>query len=336
MFDFLKKNKPAAVESQKEKIFAESAPSSNEPTEADNTTIHVMPERFRGQTVKQYSAKTVGLLIVVGGGAVLLAATAALYYFLIKKPSAVVSQKPPAPAENNQPAAEPAPETPATPAATTTQTATLPTGALTATTTLATTTPEIAATSTGASLELGLDSDHDSLTDKEEIILEISSTTPDTDSDGYLDGSEVMNLYNPAGDGKLTANSQISLYENKTFAYDLLYPSLWQTSVNGGDDSLMFKSGDNQFIQVIVQPNANKQTLEEWYMEQLDVLTIDETNRVSGANWQGLKSQDGLNIYLTDKKQNYIISLTYNPGGANILEYFNIFQMMIKSFNLKD
>lgn len=331
MFDFFKKNKPAA-ESVEEKISAE--PAVKDADKIERMSIHTMPERFRGQTVNQDSAKTVGLLIIVGGGAVLLVSAGALYYFLLRKPKAAVIQKPPAVAETERPAVEPAAETPA---ATTTQIAILPTGALTATTTLATTTPETVATTTsGASLELGLDSDNDGLTDAEEIVLGASSTTPDTDRDGYLDGAELVNLYDPASAGKLAASANVSLYENKTFAYDLLYPAAWRTSVNGGDDSLMFKTGDNQFVQVIVQPNAQKETLAEWYSEQLDILTSGETDRVSGANWQGLKSPDGLNIYLTDKKQNYIISLTYNPGGANTLEYFNIFQMMIKSFNLKD
>lgn len=336
MFDFLKKNKPKQMETVKEKISAESAPFQKGPTEADNVTIHVMPERFRHQAVKQDSAKTMGLLIIIGGAVVLVAAGAALYYFLLKKPNLAVSQKPPVAAENNQPAVEPTAKVPETQIATGTETATLPTGAETATITVATSTIETTPLETGPSLRVGADSDNDGLTDSEETFFGTASTTPDTDGDGYVDGAELINLYNPAGVGKLIANSRISLYQNKTFAYDLLYPSSWQTSVNGGDDSLMFKTGDNQFVQVIVQPNAGKQTFDQWYMEQLDASTISEADRVSGANWQGIKSPDGLNIYLTDKKQNYIFSLTYNPGGANILEYFNIFQMMVKSFTLKE
>lgn len=336
MFNFFKKNKSRQAEAVEEKISVEAEAALKEQAQTDNLVIHVMPERFRHESVKQDSAKTMGLLIIIGGGAALLVAGAALYYFLFKEPKAVITQKPPVAAENNQPAAEPAAKAPEILTATSTETATLPSDVLTATTTMATSTSEITPVAADFSLILGADNDNDGLTNKEEILLGISSTTPDTDGDGYLDGAELVNLYNPAGADKLTANPRIFLYENKTFAYDLLYPSAWQTSVNGGDDSLMFKTGDNQFVQVIVQPNANKETLEEWYREQLDVLTISEAERVSGVNWQGLKSLDGLNIYLTDKKQNYIFSLTYNPGGADTLEYFNIFQMMVKSFNLKD
>ena len=333
MFDFFKKNKPEQPEAVKEKI---SDTELVEPVKADNIAIHVMPERFRNQTVKQAGAKTTGLLIIVGGAIILLVASAALYYFLFRKPSAIATQKPPVAAENNQPPADQTAKAPEVLTATSTETATLPLSDETATNTIATTTPEVAPVATSSPWRLGADGDNDGLTDLEEIIFGASSTTPDTDGDSYLDGAELINLYNPAGTGKLTANSHISLYDNKTFAYDLLYPWVWQISVNGGDDSLLFKASDNQFVQVIVQPNANKETLEEWYLEQLAMATVNETDRVSGSNWQGLKSPDGLNIYLTDKKQNYIFSLTYNPGGGNILEYFNIFQAMVKSFNLKD
>lgn len=341
MFDFFKKNKPEESKIVKQEAVAPP----KESVKADNIAIYVMPEHFRNQPVKQTNAKTTGLLIIIGGAVILLLASAALYYFLFRKPSPITAQKPPLAAENNQPGDitdKPKEEDnqPLESAdnliASGTEITTLPSGEETATTTLATTTPEIAPKETGLSLRVGADTDSDGLTDIEEILLGTSSTTPDTDSDGYFDGSELINLYNPAGGGELTANSYISLYENKTFAYELFYPSVWQTSVNGGDDSLMFKSGDNQFIQVIVQPNANKQTLDNWYLEQLGLLAVETENRLSGANWQGIKNPDGLTIYIIDKKQSYIFSLTYNPGGSDVLEYFNIFQMAIKSFILHE
>lgn len=333
MFDFFKKNKPEQAETVEEKALA--AP--KEPIKADNVVIHVMPGRFRNQPVKENSAKTMGLFIIIGGAVVLLIISVALYYFLFRKPSITINQEPSLITQNNQTAAE-VNQTAENPdlIATGTQGVTLPSGNEAATTTVATTTPEITPLETGLSLRVGTDSDNDGLADTEEILLGTASSTPDTDGDGYLDGSELINLYNPVGAEKLTANSNISFYNNKTFAYELLYPSAWQTSVNGGDDSLMFKTGDNQFVQVIVQPNVNKQALDEWYMEQLGVLTINAADRVNGSNWQGIKSPDGLNLYLMGKKQNYIFSLTYNPGGGNTLEYFNIFQMMIKSFTLKE
>jgi len=350
MFDFFKKNKlkqPESVENISASPAAANQPGRqgsalNQQVKVDNIAIHVMPAHFRNQSVKQDSAKTTGMIIIIGGAVFLLIISAALYYFLFRKPSVTINEELPIVTESNQPVqenqniAELNQTTLNFDAATGTASTTLPFDSEIATTTVATTTSETISAGEGLSLSIGLDSDNDGLTDIEEIILNTSTTTVDTDGDGYTDGSEFINLYNPAGPGKLIDNPIIASYENKTFAYNLLYISTWQTSINGGDDSLMFRSGDNQFVQIIVQPNVNKSTLEEWYMEQLGVLTVNEADRVSGSGWQGIKSPDGLNIYIMDKKQNYIFSLTYNPGGGNILEYINVFQMMVKSFNFKD
>ncbi len=48
-----------------------------------------------------------------------------------------------------------------------------------------------------------IDSDNDGLTDDEERIYGTDINNPDTDGDGYLDGQEVKNGYNPLGPGKL-------------------------------------------------------------------------------------------------------------------------------------
>ena len=47
------------------------------------------------------------------------------------------------------------------------------------------------------------DSDKDGLSDLREEALGLDPHNPDTDGDGYLDGVEVVNGYNPKGSGKL-------------------------------------------------------------------------------------------------------------------------------------
>ena len=53
------------------------------------------------------------------------------------------------------------------------------------------------------SLELLLDSDNDGLLDIEEADYGADVNNPDTDGDGYSDGDEVKNGFNPAGEGVL-------------------------------------------------------------------------------------------------------------------------------------
>ncbi len=190
------------------------------------------------------------------------------------------------------------------------------------------------ATST-ADFVMATDSDNDGLTDKEEILLGCDVNNTDSDGDGYDDLSEAMNLYNPAGANKLINNPNISKYLNNSFNYNLLYPANWSFSTIGGDESVMFRSSDNQFIQVIVQDNQNREPIGNWYKKQFDIATIDSAKLIITDNWQGIKSEDSLTIYLTDKQYNNIITITYIPGQDNVLDYVNIFEMMIKSLELE-
>ncbi|OGF24162.1 hypothetical protein A3H09_03850 [Candidatus Falkowbacteria bacterium RIFCSPLOWO2_12_FULL_45_13] len=311
----------------------------------DNVAVHTMPERFRHLPAKAEGAKTAGFLIMGGGLVFLIAVSVLAYFYLFKQPAGTVKEEQPAVTaglpELTVPAAaadNQAPEVSATSTDISTATTTesvLPPDISLATST-ATSTPETVPIAPIVGLIPSLDSDYDGLTDAEEILLGTATSTPDTDSDGYLDGAELINLYDPsASSTKLIANPGISFYENKTFGYSLLYPGVWQLTVNGGDDSIMFKSEDNQFFQVITQANAAKQTLDQWYIEQLTVAAVNDSDRSSGSSWQGIKNLDGLTVYLMDAGQNYIFTLAYTPGENNILDYIDIFDMMARSFTLK-
>ena len=116
----------------------------------------------------------------------------------------------------------------------------------------------------------------------------------------------------------------------------MLYPINWPKSVIGGDDSIMFKSDDNHFIQLIIQPNVDQQSIEDWYQQQFAGENVEEERLIATDSWQGIRSKDGLIVYLTDNSYNYIFVLSYNSGSDNILSYKNIFEMMVKSFVISD
>lgn len=182
----------------------------------------------------------------------------------------------------------------------------------------------------------GTDSDLDGLTDKEELMLGSNSNSSDSDGDGYADLSELENLYNPNGAGKITANQNVANYTSAINKYNLIYPKSWPIMTSNGDSSVIFKSPDNHFIQTIIQPNANKETIESWYSSQFEAAAISDLNKISSAAWQGIKSEDGLTVYLADFENNNIYTITYNIGADNILEYKNIFNTLVKSFSVSE
>lgn len=180
----------------------------------------------------------------------------------------------------------------------------------------------------------GADADGDGLTDKEEGLFSSNSGVNDSDGDGYSDLSEIVNGYNPAGEGALSDNSNIKKHTNSTYAYNLMYPAIWTLNQIGGDESIIIKSTDNQFIQIIVQTNSNKQTIDDWYRMQFNESSISSARRINGNNWSGIKSEDGLIVYITDINSNYIFTISYSLGDSSVIEYKNIFNMLIDSFEV--
>jgi len=208
----------------------------------------------------------------------------------------------------------------------------------TSTNKIATTTEKEIATSTiinkQKNYKQAVDSDNDGLNDIEEILLGCDSNLKDSDGDGYEDKSELFKMYNPSGKGKLIVNPNIKQYRNLTNNYSLYYLSSWSVNENK-NDSIIFQIGEfDQFIQIIIQENIKNQTIEEWYKEQFSVSVIDNSQKVYKKAWTGIKNKDGLIVYLLSPLKDKIFILTYSVPEGGILNYQNIFEMMIKSLEI--
>lgn len=335
MFNLFKKIKPSKkpeVESgQVEAGVAEAGSTKEDIISEQDISIHTMPSRYRFAHAKVDQAKTTGIFIMVGGMIFMLAMAFVLYYFLFRqaplqpKTTAITPTVEQPQTEVISP--EPEPEE----SATTTESSGLAESEnLPAASAQATSSPEMNGTE-NVSYSKGQDSDGDGLTDNEEQMLGTSLDNADSDGDGYSDLTELENLYNPAGAGKLLDNPSIKMYENLTYSYNLLYQKDWLPNTQGGDDSVMFKSGDNNFMQIIVQPNQANLTITDWYLAQFNLSDLPATSLIQADTWQGVKHTDNLTVYLMDKNGKNIYTFSYNPGTNSILEYENIFWLMVKS-----
>jgi hypothetical protein len=179
------------------------------------------------------------------------------------------------------------------------------------------------------------DSDNDGLSDKEEALFGSIVNLRDSDGDGYEDLSELLSLYNPAGEGSIIINSGVEKYTNIKNSYSLYYAKqMSYDTVGGSEDSMMFKFPNGHIIQVIVEPNSEKLSIEEWYKQQFGVSSISNSQRVYKKGWTGVRSEDGLVVYLTNPASNNIYTLAYNIAVDNTLVYKNVFELMINSLEL--
>jgi hypothetical protein len=333
-------------------------------------TIHTMPKRFLDFKPSSNKAKGIGLLIFIGGGIILILGIAFLYFYISnselpffnKKSDVIINNS----VETNQ--------NPATSAATQAEqakeaenlvksdgaTSSLASNEnISETTTagspvVATETPSIIdgdeqtdlASTTKKIKGFGPasstvdytypdDTDKDGLVDLEEILFDSNVNIKDSDSDGYEDLAEILGLYNPSGNGGIIVNQNIEKYINSKYGYTLYYPYIWQAEKINGDDSIIFKLGNNQFIQIIAEQNALKKSLNDWYIENSGNAIINSSQILYKKGWEGIRSSDGLNVYLTKPNLNTILIMSYSLGTSNVANYKNVFDMMVNSLEIE-
>ena len=319
-----------------------------------NTEVvfHIMPTRFKKQNIDAKQAQKTGMAIMIIAFIFIFLLIATLvWYFLFNSKKTALKSEPVAEimAENTaatstaQPVVHDFPvETPVN-----SQVVTPP-----VVVELATATPVVSTTSMATSsspivgegaqtfvVASSTDTDSDGLTNEEEILLGTNKEKSDTDGDGFSDLAELEKGYNPLGAGKLAQIKAFGKYDNTNFS--LFYPSTWQFTANG-NDSVVFRTGDDQMIQVSLQPNIKNQTIASWYKEQFgnkeisNDQYINQVDSEGNALWQGIFSPNGLTAYLTNDKKQTIVSINYDLGFSSKLNYRQLFLTMINSFIMKN
>ncbi|MCX6745573.1 MAG: hypothetical protein NTX00_00975 [Candidatus Parcubacteria bacterium] len=184
-----------------------------------------------------------------------------------------------------------------------------------------------------------LDSDSDGLTDVEEEIYGTEKRKPDTDGDGYLDGAEVINLFNPkvGGGALLETSGLVNKYSNPLFNYEILQPSIWLAKPN--DESLrevIFQSSTGEYVEVLVADNPDKLDLVQWYLLESPAADLNQLQKETTKNgYQALISADHLNYYLIDTQNpDKVYVITYNIGDKKEVNFLTTFLMMKNSFKL--
>lgn len=182
---------------------------------------------------------------------------------------------------------------------------------------------------------LSPDSDNDGLSDLEEQTLYKSDAQkPDADVDGYLDGHEVLNLYNPNGfkPVKLEDAGLVTHFPNTVFGYTLLYPATWQAGPLDQDGKeVLFTSTTGEYVSVKVYPNLADAELKSWYLSRVPQVTADKvTSFKTKQGLSGLMSPDGLSVYFGREKLVY--EIRYDIGVRVDANFMRTFEMMQQSF----
>ena len=181
----------------------------------------------------------------------------------------------------------------------------------------------------------GPDDDNDGLTNTEELLFDTKFVLPDSDFDGYNDGEELSALYDPLNDGGILANSDsITVYSNEIFSYSILYPSKWSALESSSDfkEVVFYDDENGDFFKIQVEDNPQNLTIRNWYRYFSASDNTDNLEDFDNKNILGLKTEDGLNIYIAQGDKVYIIS--YIIVNTEELNYFKTFEMFTNSFRI--
>lgn len=185
------------------------------------------------------------------------------------------------------------------------------------------------------------DTDFDGLTDVEEALYTTDPAKADRDSDGYLDGQEVENLYNPTGNApiRIVDSNLVARYTNPAFGYSIFYPTSWV--VRALDDKnpreVLFTAPTGEFIQVIVDDNSEGLAALQWYAKQFPDVLPESLERIFVDNLEGVWTKDKATVYLTKTAplangKRLLFGITYNYGERTSVNFRTTFKMMMKSF----
>lgn len=179
------------------------------------------------------------------------------------------------------------------------------------------------------------DIDNDQLTDREEELYDSDSGTPDTDKDGYFDGQEIFNLYDPKGPAprKLIDAGLVREYTNPLTNYRLYFPLQWQI---GDVDTLgrhvIFSNIDGDYIEVRTFDKQPNQTFSDWFGA-----TVQDKQRITDLlpfvnrfKVEGWRRRDDMVAYFVDQNKVYIVML--HPAELGPVVYRHVLKMAYQSF----
>jgi hypothetical protein len=197
--------------------------------------------------------------------------------------------------------------------------------------TTSTTTNTNTATSTNTNIPIiTVDTDQDGLTDLEEQTYQTDAKNTDSDKDGYKDGDEIKNLYNPlASIQKLIDSGLVIRYNNDLFRYEIFSPKAWL--VKAIDDSrqkieLIPDNSTAELVRIEVQPNTTKKSLTDW---QKSIYGSELMENFKLGNKSALRSSDKKKVLVVTDDYAYTITYEVSGGGAN---FETTFAMMLASF----
>ena len=179
-----------------------------------------------------------------------------------------------------------------------------------------------------------LDADNDGLTQLEEGIYFTNSNRDDTDRDGYKDGVEISNLYDPLVPGALLVDSGLVTQYKDSSGYDLRRPKNWVAE--GSEENVVILLPDSEtgeFFSILAMPNESAWVIDDIFIEMSELLQPRQSYiNFSLAGQPALKLVDNLGVLMVTEEYIYVID--YKLGEVEEPNFATTFDMLLNSFSI--
>lgn len=180
------------------------------------------------------------------------------------------------------------------------------------------------------------DFDSDTLTDAEEETFGTDQSVFDTDKDGYSDGQEVLNLYNPKGNNpvRLAESGLVREFTHPKDVYRLYYPISWQAgSVDAVSNTMLFTAANGDYIEARIVSKNNGEDFATWFARTAkDQQIIDLQTSTNDFKTSYYARKDGLVVYV--ELPNHVLVILYHPLVNSPINYRTTLQMILGSLRV--
>lgn len=185
------------------------------------------------------------------------------------------------------------------------------------------------------SLSVAVDPDSDKLSSDEEELFQVDPEVWDTDKDGYYDGQEVYNLYNPKGLApmRIIDSGLVREYVNPQWQYRVYYPVVWEATpldLRNGNE-VLFNAAQGDYIQIKAYTKLTGESFPGWFGRVVnDQIYTDLTEQSNRFQIPYYRRKDGLVNYIDTPNSVYILILYSRTDGSN--DFVHVNDMMVQSF----
>lgn len=183
------------------------------------------------------------------------------------------------------------------------------------------------------------DLDADELTDFEEELFSSDVGVWDSDGDGFYDGMELANLYDPArtSPARLIDSGSVLEYVSPQFNYRLYYPAAWQAAdVDASGEQVLLSAITGDYIEVRAVPRETGQDFTAWFAQNAGRERITDLSPLNNSfGISGRLRKDNLVAYVNDSGPRVFV-IIYHPSGSGPIRYRHIMNLLVQSFRYSE